>query len=92
MVHGQPHTKTVDLWNLGVLVYKLLCGKAPFLATTYEESFRKIMKLQYKMPSDVTKPAAHLISRLFVKDLASRMPLKNVASILGFCCTCTKSK
>ncbi|XP_041785527.1 aurora kinase A-A-like [Anopheles merus] len=92
MVHGQPHIKTVDLSNLGVLAYKLLCGKVPVLATTYEETYYKIMKLQFKMPPDMTKPAAHLISRLFVKDLASRMPLKHVASIPGFCCSCTKSK
>ncbi|XP_050070094.1 aurora kinase C [Anopheles maculipalpis] len=79
MVQGQPHTKTVDLWSLGVLAYELLCGKAPFLANTYEETYRKIMKVQYTVPPDVTKAAAHLISRLLVKDPASRMPLENVA-------------
>uniref|UniRef100_A0A182XV80 Aurora kinase n=1 Tax=Anopheles stephensi TaxID=30069 RepID=A0A182XV80_ANOST len=79
MVQGQPHTKTVDLWSLGVLAYELLCGKAPFLANTYEETYRKIMKVQYIVPPDVTKAAAHLISRLLVKDPANRMPLENVA-------------
>uniref|UniRef100_A0A182NFL5 Aurora kinase n=1 Tax=Anopheles dirus TaxID=7168 RepID=A0A182NFL5_9DIPT len=79
MVQGQPHTKTVDLWSLGVLAYELLCGKAPFLANTYEETYRKIMKVQYAVPSDVSKAAAHLISRLLVKDPANRMPLENVA-------------
>ncbi|XP_041785618.1 aurora kinase A-A-like [Anopheles merus] len=91
MVHGQSHIKTVDLSNLCVLAYELLCGKVPFLATTYEESYYNIMKLQFKMPPDMTKPAADLIPPLFVKDLASRMPLKHVASIPGLCCTCTKS-
>uniref|UniRef100_A0A182M5K5 Aurora kinase n=1 Tax=Anopheles culicifacies TaxID=139723 RepID=A0A182M5K5_9DIPT len=80
MVQGHPHTKTVDLWSLGVLAYELLCGKAPFLANTYEETYRKIMKVQYTVPPDVTKAAAHLISRLLVKDPASRMPLENVAT------------
>ncbi|XP_049286584.1 aurora kinase C [Anopheles funestus] len=80
MVQGQPHTKTVDLWSLGVLAYELLCGKAPFLANTYEETYRKIMKVQYTVPPDVTKAAAHLISRLLVKDPANRMPLENVAT------------
>uniref|UniRef100_A0A182JR94 Aurora kinase n=1 Tax=Anopheles christyi TaxID=43041 RepID=A0A182JR94_9DIPT len=79
MVQGQPHTKTVDLWSLGVLAYELVCGKAPFLATTYEETYRKIMKVQYTVPPDVTKAASHLISRLLVKDPANRMPLENVA-------------
>uniref|UniRef100_A0A182VRK1 Protein kinase domain-containing protein n=1 Tax=Anopheles minimus TaxID=112268 RepID=A0A182VRK1_9DIPT len=69
-----------DLWSLGVLAYELLCGKAPFLANTYEETYRKIMKVQYTVPPDVTKAAAHLISRLLVKDPASRMPLENVAT------------
>uniref|UniRef100_A0A182IES5 Protein kinase domain-containing protein n=1 Tax=Anopheles arabiensis TaxID=7173 RepID=A0A182IES5_ANOAR len=66
MAQCLPHTKTVDLWTLGVLAYKLLCSKAPFLTTTYQESYRKIMTLQFKMPPDVTKPVAHLISRLFL--------------------------
>uniref|UniRef100_A0A182Q2R6 Aurora kinase n=1 Tax=Anopheles farauti TaxID=69004 RepID=A0A182Q2R6_9DIPT len=79
MVQGQPHTKTVDLWSLGVLAYELLCGKAPFLANTYEETYRKIMKVQYTVPPDVSKAAAHLISRLLVKEPANRMPLENVA-------------
>ncbi|XP_053672052.1 aurora kinase C-like [Anopheles nili] len=79
MVQGQPHTKTVDLWSLGVLAYELLCGKAPFLANTYEETYRKIMKVQYTVPPEITKAAAHLISRLLVRDPANRMPLENVA-------------
>ncbi|ETN60481.1 serine/threonine protein kinase [Anopheles darlingi] len=80
MVQGQPHTKTVDLWSLGVLAYELLCGKAPFLATTYEETYRKIIKVQYTVPSDISKPAAHLISRLLVREPEKRMPLENIAS------------
>uniref|UniRef100_A0AAG5CNH6 Aurora kinase n=1 Tax=Anopheles atroparvus TaxID=41427 RepID=A0AAG5CNH6_ANOAO len=79
MVQGQPHSKTVDLWSLGVLAYELLCGKAPFLANTYEETYRKIMRVQYTVPNDVSKAAAHLISRLLVKDPANRMPLENVS-------------
>ncbi|XP_035795581.1 aurora kinase C-like [Anopheles albimanus] len=79
MVQGQPHTKTVDLWSLGVLAYELLCGKAPFLATTYEETYRKIIRVQYTVPSDISKPAAHLISRLLVREPEKRMPLEHIA-------------
>ncbi|XP_058117961.1 aurora kinase C-like [Anopheles ziemanni] len=79
MVQGQPHSKTVDLWSLGVLAYELLCGKAPFLASTYEETYRKIMRVQYTVPNDVSKAAGHLISKLLVREPANRMPLENVA-------------
>ncbi|KFB42377.1 AGAP001793-PA-like protein [Anopheles sinensis] len=79
MVQGQPHSKTVDLWSLGVLAYELLCGKAPFLANTYEETYRKIMRVQYTVPNDVSKAAGHLISKLLVREPANRMPLENVA-------------
>ncbi|XP_050086328.1 aurora kinase C-like [Anopheles aquasalis] len=80
MVQGQPHTKTVDLWSLGVLAYELLCGKAPFLANTYEETYRKIIRVQYTVPSDISKPASHLISRLLVREPEKRMPLENIAT------------
>ncbi|XP_055544723.1 aurora kinase C [Wyeomyia smithii] len=78
MVQGQPHTKNVDLWSLGVLAYELLVGHAPFHAAAYDATYTKIMKVRYEMPPDVSRSAAHLISRLLVRDPAQRMPLEQV--------------
>ncbi|XP_053691112.1 aurora kinase B-like [Sabethes cyaneus] len=78
MVQGQPHTKNVDLWSLGVLAYELLVGHAPFHAVSYDATYTKIMKVRYEMPSGVSRSAAHLISRLLVRDPAQRMPLEQV--------------
>ena len=30
MILGAGHDQSLDLWNIGVLVYELLSGKAPF--------------------------------------------------------------
>lgn len=79
MVQGQPHTKNVDLWSLGVLAYELLVGRAPFHATGFDDTYNKIMKVRYEVPPEMSRPAAHLISRLLVKQPEQRMPLEHVA-------------
>ncbi|XP_055639478.1 aurora kinase C [Toxorhynchites rutilus septentrionalis] len=79
MVQGHPHTKTVDLWSLGVLAYELLVGRAPFHAVNYDETYNKIMKVRYEIPPEMSRPASHLISRLLLKEPEQRMPLEHVA-------------
>ncbi|KAM7362082.1 aurora kinase A [Cochliomyia hominivorax] len=78
MVQGKPHTKNVDLWSLGVLCYELLVGRAPFLATDYDDTYKKIIKVDYKLPDHVTKAAAHFISKLLVLNPQQRLPLDQV--------------
>lgn len=78
MVQGKPHTKNVDLWSLGVLCYELLVGRAPFVATNYDDTYKKIIKVDYKLPDHVSKAAAHFISKLLVLNPQQRLPLDQV--------------
>lgn len=78
MVQGKPHTKNVDLWSLGVLCYELLVGHAPFFSKTFDETYKKILKGDYKLPEHVSKAAAHLISKLLVLNPLHRLPLDQV--------------
>lgn len=79
MVKGEPHTKTVDLWSLGVLTFELLVGAAPFHAEEYDATYKKIMKVDFQVPDHISKAAAHLISKLLVFKAEQRMPLEEVA-------------
>ena len=72
MVAGKTHNHTVDLWGVGVLCYELLVGHPPFLANTYDETYMKIRKAQYTVPSFVSIGAKDLISKvwsLFISTL-----------------------
>lgn len=75
MVQAKPHTKMVDLWSLGVLCYELVVGKAPFHADSYDNTYRKIMRVEYKVPDFVSKAASHFISKLLILNPDGRMPL-----------------
>lgn len=75
MINGQPHSKHVDLWNLGVLCYELLVGEPPFQAKSYEDTYQKIRHLRYKIPDFVSKAAEHLISKLLVLKPERRLPI-----------------
>ncbi|XP_068984043.1 aurora kinase C-like [Bombus flavifrons] len=78
MVVGKTHDHTVDLWGLGVLCYECLVGKPPFLAETYDETYIKIKKAQYKFPNFISEGAKNLISKLLVVDANHRLPLEDV--------------
>lgn len=78
MVIGKPHTKHVDLWSLGVLCYELLAGEPPFQAKEYDTTYRKITKLELKIPDTISMPAQHLIKKLLVVKPENRLPLDQV--------------
>ncbi|XP_012280195.1 aurora kinase C [Orussus abietinus] len=78
MVTGKTHNNAVDIWGVGVLCYECLVGSPPFFAKTYEETYIKIKKAQYKIPDFVSADACDLISRLLVVDPDRRLPLEDV--------------
>ncbi|XP_076680159.1 aurora kinase C [Andrena cerasifolii] len=78
MVVGKTHDHTVDLWGLGVLCYECLVGVPPFLAKSYDETYMKIKKAQYKFPDFVSAGARNFISQLLVVDPDKRLPLQDV--------------
>ncbi|XP_007953776.1 aurora kinase A [Orycteropus afer afer] len=78
MIEGRMHDEKVDLWSLGVLCYEFLVGKPPFEASTYQETYNRISRVEFAFPDVVTMGARDLVSRLLKHNPSQRLTLKEV--------------
>ncbi|XP_056631254.1 aurora kinase C-like [Diorhabda sublineata] len=78
MVTGKTHNEKVDLWSLGVLCFEFLTGKPPFESSNYDETYRRISRAQFVVPSYVSPEAGDLIKKLLVVKPDLRLELGQV--------------
>jgi serine/threonine protein kinase len=78
MVEGRGHDAAVDVWGLGVLLYELLVGSAPFQGESEKTVYRRIRMCNLKFPPYVNCGARDLIGQFLKKDPAKRIALKDV--------------
>lgn len=79
MIEQKTYDHTVDLWSLGVLIYEFLLGAPPFETETNQETYRKIVTVDYSIPrNSMSNLAADLIGRLLIKQPHDRLPLRDV--------------
>ncbi|KZS93722.1 kinase-like protein [Sistotremastrum niveocremeum HHB9708] len=80
MVEGRDHSEKVDLWALGVLTYEFLCGVPPFEDMSgYNATYKRIAKVDLKIPPHVSAEARDLITKLLQYNPEKRLALDKVA-------------
>lgn len=47
ILEGKGHSYEVDIWSMGVILYALLYGKAPFETSDVKKTYKKIKECQY---------------------------------------------
>ncbi|KAI8048907.1 kinase-like domain-containing protein [Syncephalis plumigaleata] len=78
MVEGREHNDKVDLWSLGVLAYEFLVGVPPFEEAGHSATYRRIAKVDLRVPNYVSDLAKDLITRLLKHDPEDRIGLEQV--------------
>lgn len=70
----------VDVWSLGVILYMLVCGHAPFQEANDSETLTMIMDCKYTIPSHVSPVCVRLIEQMLIRDPDKRASLEEIAN------------
>ena len=68
----------VDIWALGILLYFVIAGVAPFRAETVAKLKKVILDGSYSVPSYVPAQCESLISRILLPEPSSRLSLQQI--------------
>ncbi|CAG9088377.1 unnamed protein product [Plutella xylostella] len=70
----------VDVWSLGVILYMLVCGQAPFQEANDSETLTMIMDCKYVIPPHISSGCRRLIGRMLVRAPEKRATLPQIAA------------
>jgi len=73
VILSEGHDWAVDYWGLGVLIYEMTEGVAPFYADNPMDTYRKALSGQVHIPDHFTVVVANLIKKLLHTDQSKRL-------------------
>ena len=78
MINNSGHDQKVDIWCIGVLLFELITGVAPWEGSDVQTIKHNISRLKINWPSDMDPTAADLISKILKYNPEERISLRNM--------------
>ncbi|XP_072162806.1 serine/threonine-protein kinase PLK1-like [Diadema setosum] len=72
------HSYEVDIWSLGCIMYTMLVGKPPFETQSLKDTYMRIKRNEYRIPSSISSPARTLIQKLLRNDPSQRPTIEHL--------------
>lgn len=80
---GKSHGSGVDWWALGIFIYEMMYGQAPFTGETNESTLRNIVKMPLEFPTKSAANADERYARELISGLLEKDPEKRLGSKRG---------
>ncbi|CAH1402471.1 unnamed protein product [Nezara viridula] len=85
----QGHSYEVDVWSIGCIMYTLLVGKPPFETNSLRETYAKITRCEYTLPSSLNAAAAYMLNKMLQPDPSKRPTVRQLQEMefmkTGYC-------
>lgn len=73
IVLNKGHSKSVDWWSYGVLLFEMCAGHTPFHSEDLMEIYQKIVRAKYKLPQHFSPDLRDLVQNLLQLDVTARL-------------------
>ena len=73
MLRRAGHTRSVDWYLLGVILFEMVCGSPPFYSPNREEMFKNIQRTELVLPQGLSIACKSIIRDLMNKDVNRRL-------------------